>query len=270
MRRLRKAAPTGTTLRMDAWTALRVQLEWGADEALDPTPHDRLNAAAPAAPAPPPSPVAAALPSPTRPAGRAAEIAAACGNLAELRAALAAFDGCALRDTATNLVFADGNPQADLMLIGEAPGADEDRAGLPFVGVSGRLLDRMLASVGLDRTQVLITNILPWRPPGNRAPSDSEIAACLPFLLRHVALVRPRHLVLLGATATRALTGSPAGIRRLRGTWREVVIPDLPHPLPALPTYHPAYLLRTPGAKRESWADLRLLHRTRTAGVTEQ
>jgi DNA polymerase len=153
------------------------------------------------------------------------------------------------------LVFAGGNPAARLMLVGEGPGAEEDRQGKPFVGPSGRLLDRMLASIGLDRTQVLITNLVPWRPPGNRNPTDSEILTCLPFLLRHIALVAPRHLVLLGAMATKALTGRTEGIRSMRGRWTEVAIPGLPAPLPALPMLHPAYLLRTPAAKRDAWAD---------------
>jgi uracil-DNA glycosylase family 4 len=147
------------------------------------------------------------------------------------------------------------------MLVGEAPGAEEDRAGLPFVGPSGQLLDRMLASIGLDRTQVLITNILPWRPPGNRTPSEAEIAVCLPFLLRHIALVAPEFLLLLGTTSVRAITGNNQGIRRLRGQWQSLAIPGLDRQVPALPTYHPAYLLRTPLAKREAWADLLELQR---------
>ena len=199
---------------------------------------------------------------------RAQEVAAAARTLAELRAALAAFDGCKLAATATNLVFADGNPDAGLMLVGEGPGAEEDRAGKPFVGPSGRLLDRMLASIGLDRSGYLITNLIPWRPPGNRNPTDSEVLTCLPFLLRHIALVRPRRLVLLGLLATRALTGSAAGITRMRGHWVEVTIPGLPAPLPALPMLHPAYLLRTAGAKRQAWADLILLRRTLDADLT--
>ncbi|GAB0112797.1 hypothetical protein AcidC75_03220 [Acidisoma sp. C75] len=207
-----------------------------------------------------------ARPGVARPAAAlAASLAAEAHTREELRAAIARFEGCALRDTATNLVFADGNPAARIMLIGEAPGAEEDRAGLPFVGASGQLLDRMLGSIGLDRGQVLITNILPWRPPGNRAPTEGEIASCLPFLLRHIALVGPEMLVLLGATAARALTGSAEGIRRLRGRWQPLAIPGLAQPVPALPTYHPAYLLRTPLAKREAWADLLLL-RSRLVG----
>ena len=198
---------------------------------------------------------------------RAQAAADAAHTLAELRAALAAFDGCPLAATATNLVFADGNPEAGLMLVGEGPGAEEDRAGRPFVGPSGQFLDRMLASIGLDRTQLLITNLIPWRPPGNRNPTDTEVLTCLPFLLRHIALVRPRRLVLLGALATRALTGGVTGITRMRGRWVEVTIPGLAAPVPALPMLHPAYLLRSPGAKRLAWADLVALRRTLDADV---
>ncbi len=253
---------------MDMLAALRLQLDWGADEALDEAPRDRLSVV-PAAAAVVPSVAAAPRevqphPPPAQPVPvlRAQEIAAAAATLEDLRAALAAFDGCALAATATNLVFADGNPHAGLMLVGEGPGAEEDRAGKPFVGPSGQLLDRMLGSIGLTRQNYLITNLIPWRPPGNRNPTDAEVALCLPFLLRHIALVRPRHLVLLGALAARAVLGGTSGITRLRGTWRPAVIPGLPEPVPALPMLHPAYLLRTPSAKRETWADLRLLRRT--------
>ncbi len=262
---------------MEALQALSLQLAWGADEALAETPQDRL---APPAPAPGPR---QGLPPPAPPAefprpggapggamtARAWELANAAASRAELRAALAAFDGCALAATATSLVFADGNPDAGLVLIGEAPGAEEDRAGLPFVGPSGQLLDAMLASIGLDREKALILNVLPWRPPGNRTPTDEEVNLCLPFLLRHLALVRPRRLVLLGALAARALTGRTEGIRRLRGRWVEVTVPGLAETVPALPTYHPAYLLRTPAAKREAWADLLALRRARDADIVK-
>ena len=277
--------PTGRGAGLSAEEALvllALQREWGADEGLSEEPVDRFAdrptvAPLAAAPAPPPAEpakgslrgssalVSPAAPSPTtagprglaRPAAtQAAALAAACRTLAELRAAIAGFEGCALRDTATNLVFSDGNPAARIMLVGEAPGAEEDRAGLPFVGASGQLLDRMLGSIGLDRSQVLITNILPWRPPGNRTPSETEIAVCLPFLMRHIELVGPELMLLLGATAVRAITGNAQGIRRLRGQWQSLAVPGLERPVPALPTYHPAYLLRTPLAKREAWADL--------------
>jgi uracil-DNA glycosylase family 4 len=260
-----------------ALALLALQRDWGADEGLSDEPVDRFAARAMVPPleAPPAPPAAepaesrlresSALASPAtvvprgvaRPAAtQAAALAAACTTLTELRAAIGGFEGCALRDTATNLVFSDGNPAARIMLIGEAPGAEEDRAGLPFVGPSGQLLDRMLASIGLDRTQVLITNILPWRPPGNRTPSDAEVTVCLPFALRHIALVAPEVILVLGSVAIRAVTGNTTGIRRLRGQWQTLAIPGLDRPVRALPTYHPAYLLRTPLAKREAWADL--------------
>ena len=150
------------------------------------------------------------------------------------------------------------------MFIGEAPGGDEDRLGRPFVGVSGQLLDRMLASIGLSReTSCYITNILPWRPPGNRTPTDAEIALFLPFVLRHVALVKPRRLVLLGGVSAKALLRAKDGITRLRGRWRQVTIEEN-YSLPALATLHPAYLLRTPSAKREAWADLLMLKQSLT------
>jgi len=259
---------------MDALAALRLQIEWGADEALAEAPLDRLAARATArvqpapdkvqpAPAPRVQPLVAKVqPAASGPVQRAQDVAAAAQTLAELRDALARFDGCALSTTATNLVFADGNPDSGLMLVGEGPGAEEDRAGKPFVGPSGQLLDRMLASIGLDRRQYVITNLIPWRPPGNRNPTDNEVLICLPFLLRHIALVRPRHLVLLGAMASRALLGGSIGITKLRGKWVEAAIPGLPAPVPTLPMLHPAYLLRSPGAKRDAWADLILLRRT--------
>ena len=253
---------------MDALAALRLQIEWGADEALADAPLDRLAGPAPSARPPVTSVAQGRAPSPPQ-ALRAQQIAGAARSLAELRAALAAFDGCALSTTATNLVFADGNPDSGLMLVGEGPGAEEDRAGKPFVGPSGQLLDRMLASIGLDRGRYLITNLIPWRPPGNRNPTDNEVLICLPFLLAHIALVRPRRLVLLGALATRAIVGGNAGIRRLRGRWQQASIPGLDAPVPVLPMLHPAYLLRTPGAKGDAWADMILLRRTLDADLAQ-
>jgi DNA polymerase len=180
--------------------------------------------------------------------------------LEELEAALKNFAGCALRDTATQLVFADGVASARLFIVGEAPGGEEDRVGKPFVGPAGQLLDRMLASIGLDRRKNMrIANTVPWRPPGNRNPTDHEVALCLPVLHRQIALVKPEFLLLLGAVAAKTLLAEPErnlGIRRLRGTWRVVQIPGLDAPLPALPSYHPAYLLRLPSAKADSWRDL--------------
>ena len=182
-------------------------------------------------------------------------IAAGCATLEELRIAFEAFDGCPLKETAMNFVFADGNPDAKVMFIGEAPGADEDRLGLPFVGPAGRLLDRMLAAIRLDRTQVYITNILPWRPPGNRNPTDTEIAACLPFLERHIGLANPEILIFVGGTAAKTLLRRTEGIMRLRGKWMTYE-PALGDPITARALLHPAYLLRQPAQKRETWTDL--------------
>jgi DNA polymerase len=271
--------------------ALRLQMDWGADEALLDLPADRTASApalAPVASASVALAPAAALPAgavrapsapsllPARPGlplvsapSAAAALAAAARDLAALKAAIAEADS-PLKDTATNLVFADGVAESGLMMIGEAPGADEDRLGRPFVGVSGQLLDRMVASIGLDREKnFYLTNILPWRPPGNRTPTDAEITFFLPFLLRHVALVRPRHLVLLGGVAAKSLLRAKDGITRLRGRWHRWSGEE-GETLPALPTLHPAYLLRTPAAKREAWADLVLLRRTLDGEVTPE
>jgi DNA polymerase len=183
-------------------------------------------------------------------------LADAAQTLDELKDAIAKFDGLALKVTATNLVFADGNPQAKLMLIGEAPGAEEDRQGLPFVGASGQLLDRMLAAIGYDRSCCYITNIVNWRPPGNRKPSPAEMSLCLPFIARHIVLINPAVIVLLGDTAAKTLTGRTDGITRMRGKWFGWAKPDSTEEIPMLPTFHPAFLLRSPAQKRESWMDL--------------
>jgi DNA polymerase len=263
---------------------LRLQAEWGADECLATSPLDRFDAPRPGASlrpaggaaaraaaaahaAGPDGPQGARATPAARPAlplspdaSRAASLAASAASLEALRAAIAGFDGSPLKETATNLVFADGVPGAPTMLIGEAPGAEEDRLGRPFVGASGQLLDRMLASVGLSRERnVYVTNILPWRPPGNRTPTDAEIALFLPFVHRHIALARPARVLLLGGVAAKALLGAREGITRLRGKWAR--LPPEAGGLPALPTLHPAYLLRMPAAKREAWADLLLLRR---------
>lgn len=182
-----------------------------------------------------------------------------CKTLEDLRQAIAAFEGCPLKKTATNLVFAAGNPMAKVMLVGEAPGADEDRQGVPFVGVSGQLLDRILATIGLDRTSVYITNILPWRPPGNRQPTPQEIAACKPFVEKHIALISPKLLVLVGGVAMKTLYNTNDGIMRLRGTWQTYSSPYLKEPIKAIATYHPSFLLRSPGQKAQSWQDMLMI-----------
>ncbi|MGH7089125.1 MAG: uracil-DNA glycosylase [Stellaceae bacterium] len=260
---------------------LRWLIEMGADEAIGEAPNNRfaprpVPAAPPPAEMPPQSPPAVPpqrlpevspqpIPMPRARAplrgGEAAlsahSAAAAASTLAELRQAIERFEGCALRRTATNTVFADGPEDAPLMVIGEAPGADEDRQGLPFVGRSGQLLDRMLAAIGLDRRRnAYITNVVFWRPPGNRNPTDEETAICLPFVWRHIALKRPRVLVLAGRIPAIALLETKAGITRIRGKWIQLPVPDLADPVPTLPTYHPSYLLRSPGFKGEAWQDL--------------
>ena len=253
-------------------------LEWyremGVDEAIAERPFD-MTAPPPDKPKPVATPPASAPNDRDRPADRqrrrpaaallagteaagadARNLALAAPDLAALKAALEAFEGCALKHTATNLVFSDGNPDADIMVVGEAPGAEEDRQGLPFVGASGRLLDRMLACIGLDRTSAYITNILPWRPPGNRQPNAAEIAACLPFAERHVALMHPKVLVLAGGTSAKTILGTTEGITRLRGRWIDHTMPGMAAPIPTIAIYHPAYLLRQPAQKRDAWRDL--------------
>ncbi len=192
-------------------------------------------------------------------------LAASADTLEALAAVMNAFDGSPLKQRATQLVFGDGNPKGRVMLIGEAPGREEDLQGKPFVGRSGHLLDRMLAAIGLDRTKVYIANTVPWRPPGNRTPSPGEIALCLPFLHRQIVLVSPDILVTLGAPAAQTLLGQPVSITRIRGTWREVTIEN--RALPLLPTFHPAFLLRQPAQKALAWRDMLTLKKALETGV---
>jgi len=279
--------PTDQLDLQQSLALLKLYIEWGADEAIESTPQSRLGATHLSAPAPAKPPVPRPSSTPTvpqlseqpTPSFRAApppakapmiargptdqaavlsarEAARAATDLASLRAALTRFDGVSLSRTATNLVFADGNPAAKVMLVGEAPGADEDRLGLPFVGVSGQLLDRMMASIGLDRTSFYITNVCFWRPPGNRKPTDIELAAQKPFVERHIELVAPKILVLVGAAAAQGLLGTTEGITRLRGRWFQYRLRENGPTIPALPIFHPAYLLRQPAQKRETWRDL--------------
>ncbi len=210
--------------------------------------------------APPPPPAIAA---PADSSGNAnGEVTAAvhltqdATSLEELRRALETFDGCTLKKTATNLVFTDGNPEAPILFVGEGPGAEEDRLGLPFVGPSGKLLDKMLASIGLDRTGVLISNTVFWRPPGNRTPTPQETAVCMPFVERLIELVDPRILVAVGGPAAKSLLAQTAGVGRLRGRWFTYSTPRLARPIEATALFHPAYLLRSPGQKRDTWRDL--------------
>ena len=238
-------------------TGVRAWLEWhellGVDAAVD-VPGARVERSeVPAEPA-------TAADSPARPAGGASSgaalVARGCATVDELRRALERFEGCALKATATRLCFADGSPDAPVMLVGEAPGAEEDRQGKPFVGPSGQLLDRMLASIGLDRRHVWITNVIYWRPPGNRPPTAQEIATCLPFLQRQIELVAPRLIVSVGGIAARALFGVDEGVTRLRGRRFSYQPPEGGPPIPALVMFHPAYLLRQPAQKKLAWRDL--------------
>jgi DNA polymerase len=207
------------------------------------------------------APTAAAPPralteSAAEPVQSARALAAQAETIEALAKLVAGFDACPLKRTATNTVFADGNPEAPVLIIGEAPGADEDRIGRPFVGRAGQLLDRMLVAIGLDRTGVQITNVIYWRPPGNRKPTAPEIASCLPFVFRHIVLSRPKVLVLAGGTAASTLLDTTDGITRLRGRWFDLSVPGIDATLPTLPMFHPAFLLRTPERKREAWRDL--------------
>jgi uracil-DNA glycosylase family 4 len=252
--------------------ALRWLAELGAEEIIGETAVDRF-AVAPLAAAPASAaralPARAAAPAPP-PAARTATggsdavaAAAACTSLAEITAALSAFDGCPLKKTATNLCFCDGNPAAHVMLVGEAPGREEDIEGRPFVGRSGQLLDRMLAAIGLSRksedpeTAVFITNTIFWRPPGNRDPTEAETAMCLPFLRRTIEVQAPRFIMCLGKTSSQRLAGSTEGILKLRGRWRYYDAGG--RTIPLLPSLHPAYLLRQPAQKRLAWRDLLML-----------
>lgn len=186
-----------------------------------------------------------------------AELLKNCTTLDALRRALEAFEGCALKTTATHTVFSDGQPNAPVMVIGEAPGADEDKQGKPFVGLSGQLLDRILQTIGLNRaTNLYISNIVPWRPPGNRQPTPQEIAMCLPFIERHIALVNPKILILVGGTPTKALLNNKSGIMKMRGQWTSYQPSEEIPPIPTMPTFHPAFLLRSPGQKALVWQDM--------------
>lgn len=245
-------------------------LEWyreaGVDTAISDEPVNRFEiAAAKAATNVGPVGVTAAIPRPSPTAATTVEgaeehgrsVAAEAETLESLREALTAFEGCNLKHTATNLVFADGNPSARVMLVGEAPGRDEDRQGVPFVGRSGQLLDRMLAAIGLDRNTVYIANVVPWRPPGNRTPTPQETAACRPFIQRQIALCDPDFLLCLGNAASRELLGTHEGILKSRGRWREY--DNGTTKIRAMATLHPAYLLRQPLHKRLAWRDLMAL-----------
>jgi DNA polymerase len=250
---------------------LAFYLEAGVDCALAEEPVNRLAdpvSVAPAAareavtaqparqiPAPPAVLRGEPPPAPDVAIATAREAARTAPSLEALRALLETFEGCALKATATRLVFADGNPKARIMFVGEAPGREEDLEGLPFVGRSGKLLDRMIAAIGLDRRSAYIANVIPWRPPGNRTPTPQETQICLPFIRRQIELVDPDVLVTLGNPSTQALLGTREGIMRTRGKWFEFDTGS--RAIRALATFHPAYLLRSPSYKRMAWQDLR-------------
>lgn len=277
---------------------LRWYLDAGVDETIADQPQDqfalaealeaaRRAGAAPAGGGPPPepykanrtaptssssAPAEAALVRPTAPpvisdsaaVTSAVDLAQAAQTVSDLRAALETFDGCPLKKTATNLCFTDGNTAAEILFVGEGPGAEEDRQGLPFVGPSGKLLDKMLASIDLDRTKVLISNTVFWRPPGNRTPTPQETAVCFPFVERLIELVGPKLIVAVGGPSAKTLLGQTQGITRLRGRWFDYTIKginggkeaDGARLIPATALYHPAYLLRSPMMKRDAWRDL--------------
>jgi DNA polymerase len=261
--------------REDLESLLRWYVDQGIDESIGEEAVDRFAAPAPQAAPPPIQQQAPVAPTPIRPAPAtpaplrgpvpiespqlvedARALAQRCNSVEELEAAVRAFEGCALKRTAKNTVFADGVVGSPVMIVGEAPGADEDRLGKPFVGVSGQLMDRMFDAIGMSRERDLyITNILFWRPPGNRTPTLAEQAICMAFTRRHIELARPKVLVLAGGTAAKSVLDTTEGIMRLRGKWTSLNLDD-GSAVPTLPTFHPAYLLRTPASKRQSWSDL--------------
>jgi len=237
-------------------------LDWyraaGVDVAVGDDPVDRFATSAVVPPRRIPTAAAGPAPLPAVPLtsdpNETRAIAAAASTLDELRAAMDAYEGCALKHRATQLCFADGNPEAQIMMVGEGPGEQEDKQGKPFVGRAGQLLDRMLAAVGLDRTKVFIVNMVPWRPPGNRNPTPEELALCAPFVHRQIELVNPKILLTLGNVPTQSLFETSTGITRMRGTWKTLTIGGWTGPV--LPTLHPAFLLRTPSAKAQAWKDM--------------
>lgn len=275
---------------MDNHAVLQWHIDMGCDECIADAPIDRFAASAAAmtarAPAqaptesavadapPPPASTDAGAQMPATTKGtrisaaevdsqlqikNAQQLAEQATTVAELRAAIETFEGCALKKTATNLVLSDGPGDARLMLVGEAPGAEEDRQGVPFVGPSGQLLNAMLESIGIAREQVLISNSVFWRPPGNRTPTTQETVVCRPFIERLIEIVHPLVLVCVGAPSAHNLLGETQGISRLRGKWYRFQTPKLSAPVDATALFHPAYLLRTPIKKRDAWHDLLMI-----------
>jgi DNA polymerase len=243
---------------MDTLGLMLLQMEWGADEALDETPVDRLR----------PFQAASVRPAPVRirsepeppigtPVERAIRAAAQADSLDALKAAIAGFDGCPLRDMATNLVFAAGNPDADVLLIGGAPGADEDRSGVPFSGREGALLDQMLGSVYLKREAMLLAPLIPWRPPGGRVPNPGELQLCRPFLMRLITLIAPSRIVFFGALAASTVLGAAQRVRTIG--WVELTVEGRATPVLVLPAL--GDLLKTPARRKDAWLGMRLLRR---------
>ena len=271
---MNEAAAPSRPSREEIAALLKWYVDQGVDEAIGEEAMDRFAIPVPA-PAPAAAPMAAATPiraaTPTPAASPprapvplespqvvddARTLAANANTIEELEAAVRGFEGCTLKRTAKNTVFADGLPNSPVMIVGEAPGADEDRLGKPFVGVSGQLMDKMMGAIGLDRAGgFYITNILFWRPPGNRTPTLAEQAMCLAFTRRHIELVRPKLLVLAGGVSAKSVLDTTEGIMRLRGKWTSYRLADGTE-IPTMPTFHPAYLLRTPASKRQSWLDM--------------
>jgi uracil-DNA glycosylase family 4 len=300
---------------MDALTALRLQIEWGANEALETEPVDRLRPpparvrsvagapvarsailpqaeghaaeghAAAGAPIPgayvpgayvpgahvPGTPAAGGrLAGRDGPAERAARAAGAATTLDELRAAIASFDGISLRDTATNMLFLEGDPTCGLLFVGEAPNSDADRSGSSFAGPVGSFMEQMLRSVGLDRNSICLVPLIPWRPPGDRPPSQTEIATCLPFLHRTIVFVAPRRIVALGPLPARALLGATPLRRRATPAWQDATVPGTAAPIPVLVMPSPAILLRVPAQRRNAWAGLRYLRHSLDIDLTQK
>jgi DNA polymerase len=250
--------------KLDPLNILKWYIEWGIDETISDSPvnkfeqiiKNQLNQQIIAQPSSKTRTSPKATLSSNKEIIEAAEkLAADCKSLDELKAAILGFEGCSLKKTASNTVFSDGNPDSDLMLIGEAPGAEEDRIGKPFVGQAGQLLDRMFTAINLSREKdFYITNLLPWRPPGNRKPTDAECDLCLPFLKRHIELFKPKLIILIGGTSASTLLNTQTGITKLRGKWQEYPVHG--NKIPLMPIFHPAYLLRQPQFKKQTWHDL--------------
>lgn len=256
----------------DSHTALKAALSWHLDNGVDEVMVDKAidHTALPERPVTPaksavltPAKASVQLVGTSEVVEQARALAGECQTLEALKSAIEGFEGLSVKKTATQIVFADGDPSARIMVVGEAPGADEDRQGLPFVGVSGQLLDKILASIHLARKPaagqqgVYISNILNWRPPGNRTPSEQEIQISLPFIQKHIELVSPDFLILSGGVAAKGLLNSTESISKLRGRFHECAING--KTIPALATYHPSYLLRTPSQKRAVWQDMLML-----------